>query len=63
MTSYRLYLVSGLTRRFEPAQDFEAPNDRRAIAIAEKLRADREAELWNGNQMVKDWKAGSVANQ
>lgn len=56
MTSYRLYLVSGLTRRFEPAQEFLAKNDRAAIAMAEDVRADRAAELWNGNRIVKEWR-------
>ena len=57
MTSYRLYLVSGLTPRFEPAQEFDAPNDRKAIAIAERKRLARAAELWNGNRIVQEWKA------
>ena len=59
MTSYRLYLVSDLTRRFEPAQEFEAKSDRAAIAIAEKARSERAAELWDGSRMVKDWKVRS----
>lgn len=57
MTSYRLYLVSGLTRRFEPAKEFDARNDRAAVAIAEDMRSARPAELWNGNRIVRDWKA------
>lgn len=56
MTSYRLYLVSELTRRFEPAIEFEAKSDRAAIAVVEKTRSERAAELWNGARMVKDWK-------
>ena len=57
MTSYRLYLVSDLTRRFEPAQDFEARGDKAAIAIADERRSARPAELWSGNRMVRAWKA------
>lgn len=57
MMSYRLYLVSGLTRRFEPAQEFDARTDRAAIAVAEGMRSARSAELWNGNRMVREWKA------
>jgi hypothetical protein len=56
MASYRLYRVSDLTRRFEPAEEFDAEDDRAAIANAEKARAGRSAELWNGNRMVKEWK-------
>ena len=56
MPSYRIYMVSGLTRRFEPAQDFDAKSDRAAIAFAEKTRSHRSAELWRGNRLVKEWK-------
>lgn len=56
MTSYRLYRASHLTRRFEPAEEFEARDDEAAIAISEDLRARRAAELWKGNRMVKEWK-------
>ena len=59
MTSYRLYLVSDLTRRFEPAQEFDAKSDRAAIAIAEEARCNRAAELWDGSRMVRGWKARS----
>jgi len=59
MTSYRLYLVSDVTRRFEPAQEFEAKSDQAAIATAEKARSERAAELWDGSRMVRDWKVGS----
>ena len=61
MTSYRLYQVSGLTRRFDPAQEIDAPNDREAIAMAEKMRSDRPAELWNGSRIVQEWKAASLS--
>ena len=56
MASYRLYRVSHLTRRFEPAEEFDAADDPAAIAVAEKARSHRMAELWNGSRMVKEWK-------
>jgi hypothetical protein len=56
MTSYRLYLLSSLTRRFEPAQEIEAEDDEAAITIAEDARSHRAAELWNGSRIVKEWK-------
>ena len=56
MTSYRLYRVSNLTRRFEPAEEFDAKDDRAAIAFADEVRSHRPAELWNGNRMIKGWK-------
>jgi hypothetical protein len=56
MASYRLYRVSELTRRFEPAKEFDAEDDRTAIVMAEKERSRRSAELWNGNRMVREWK-------
>ena len=56
MTSYRLYLVSGLTRRFEPAQELDAKDDKLAVEIAETVRASRAAELWSGSRMVMEWK-------
>jgi hypothetical protein len=56
MTSYRLYLVSSLTHRFEPALDIDAPGDGVAMSIAEELRSNRPAELWNGSRIVKAWK-------
>ena len=57
MSSYRLYMVSGVTRRFEPAQELEAEDDQQAIAAAEVARAARAAELWQGNRMVMEWTA------
>ena len=56
MVTYRLYRVSDLTPRFEPAKEFEANDDAAAIVIAEKARARRAAELWNGSRMIKEWK-------
>jgi hypothetical protein len=53
--SYRLYLISGLTRRFEPAKEIAADNDDEAIAMADEARALRPAELWRGNRMIKEW--------
>ena len=55
MSSYRLYIVSGITRRFEPAQELDAEDDEHAIAVAEMARADRPAELWQGSRMVMAW--------
>ena len=63
MTSYRLYLVSGLTRRFEPAQEFDARNDRAATAIAEEMRSAGAAELWSGNRIVREWKGEAGHDQ
>ena len=57
MTSYRLYRVSFLTRRFEPAEEFHAEGDLAAIAMAEEARSRRAAELWSGSRIVKEWKA------
>ena len=57
MSSYRLYMVSGITRRFEPSQELEAEDDQQAIVAAEVARAARAAELWQGNRMVMAWTA------
>ena len=57
MVSYRLYMASGLTHRFEPAQPLDAEDDMKAIAAAELARASRTAELWQGSRMVKHWMA------
>lgn len=51
-----MYLVSDLTRRFEPAQEFDARNDRAALAMADEIRSQRAAELWSGNRLVREWK-------
>jgi len=55
MSSYRLYGLSQLTRRFEPAEEFDAEDDRQAIALAEDVREHRSAELWNGSRLIKEW--------
>lgn len=57
MPVYRLYRVSELTSRLEAAEEYIAENDAAAIAIAEKSRARRAAELWQGNRPLKEWKA------
>lgn len=57
MASYRLYILSDISRRFEPAQELEAEDDKKAIAAGEVARAARAAELWQGNRMVKEWQA------
>lgn len=57
MANYRLYVVSGFTRRFGPSQELDAEDDMKAIAAAELARASRAAELWQGNRMVKHWQA------
>lgn len=53
--TYRLYIVSGLSGRFEPALEFDAANDDAAIAASELGRDGRSAELWLGSRLVKDW--------
>ena len=55
--TYRLYIASSVTPRFEPAQELAADDDETAIAAAEVARAARSAELWRGSRMVKAWKA------
>ena len=55
MTSYRLYLVSDLTRRLEPALEFDAQTDRAAFTFADKIRSHRPAELWSGNRLMREW--------
>lgn len=56
MDTYRLYIVSGLTGRFEPALEIETQgSDEAAIRWAEDIRARRPGELWNGNRLVKRW--------
>lgn len=55
--TYRLYIVSGLSGRFEPALEFDAPNDNAAIVAAELSRDVRAAELWQGSRIVKEWKS------
>ena len=57
MPVYRLYRVSELTSRLEAAEEYVAENDAAAIAIAEKSRERRAAELWQGNRTLKEWKA------
>ena len=55
MPTYRLYLVSGLTQRFEPAVEHDMHNDEAALAWAEDLRMKRAAELWSGSRLVREW--------
>lgn len=55
MAGYRLYLVSGLTRRFEPALELDADEDQTAIVMANEMRVSRAAELWCGSRMVAGW--------
>lgn len=62
MACYRLYRVSDITRRLEPAEEFDAANDGAAIGIAEQARSHRAAALWSGGRMVQDWKANSLSN-
>jgi hypothetical protein len=56
MGFYRLYILSEITRRFEPSKEITAASDQAAIALAEEARANRSAELWTGARMVKEWK-------
>jgi hypothetical protein len=56
MPIYRLYRASELMNRLEAAKEYDADNDAAAIAIAEKCRARRAGELWQGNRALKEWK-------
>ena len=53
--NYRLYLISGITRRFEPAREIDAETDDEAIVAADEVRSTKAAELWRGNRLVKEW--------
>jgi hypothetical protein len=55
MNVYRLYVVSGLTGRFEPALEVDVSNDEAALRWADDIRALRDAELWYGSRLVKQW--------
>jgi hypothetical protein len=59
MSAYRLYLASGLTSRFEPPYEFEAVDDKDAVAKGELARSKRTAELWHRGRLVKQWTAPS----
>jgi hypothetical protein len=54
MRRYRLFLVDVLGR-VQQELPFEASNDDEAKRIAEDLRADQLAELWNTHARIARW--------
>lgn len=51
MESYRLFLI--FDGHIGSAREFEADDDRAAVALAEELRAGRPAELWSRARLVR----------
>jgi hypothetical protein len=52
MSDYRLYLIDA-DGRFFRRDDFPAPDDAGAIAMAHYRRGAHDAELWSGARLVK----------
>ena len=55
LLQYRLYFMHGVDTRISHSHEFEAPDDDRAIRIAEAWREGRAAELWSGARKLKSW--------
>jgi hypothetical protein len=51
---YRLYFFDGASRLVR-AHEFQAPNDERAVRIAEAWREGRQMELWQRGRKLRCW--------
>lgn len=52
---YRLYFLAGPQQRISRVEEFEAPSDAEAMAVAQALRGDAHAELWCLERRVTRW--------
>ena len=52
MRYYRLYFLDEVTRRIRRFADFEAPDDRSALILADEHRSAGTTELWCGDRRV-----------
>ena len=50
LVTYRLYSIDGERR------EFAAPNDDKAVALADARLSEGPAELWCGNRLVRRWR-------
>lgn len=55
LRQYRLYFLHSADRRISYSHEFEAPDEQRAMRIAEGWREGRAAELWEGARKLKSW--------
>ena len=59
MAYYRLYQLHGPRNEVESFHEFDAPDDARAIAVAEGRRGLNPMELWQNHRKVKRWESAS----
>lgn len=57
MAYYRMYQLHGPKNEVESFYEFEADDDERAIALAERRRGLNSMELWSGHRKVHRWEA------
>jgi hypothetical protein len=55
MVYYRLYQLRGPRNEVESFQEFEAADDRSAIALGESWQNLNPMELWSGHRKVRRW--------
>lgn len=55
MRYYRLYIMHRQSGHIDHFREFEAEDDRHALAIAEGWREDARMELWNRERKLKQW--------
>ena len=55
MVYYRLYHLRGANFEVESFDEFEAEDDRNAIAESEARRGLKPMELWSGHRKVMRW--------
>lgn len=53
MQHYRLYFFDGAGHFWSAPYEFQAPDDRSAMKVAEAWREGRALELWCGNRRVR----------
>ena len=52
---YRLYFMDRFSGHIDHFRDFEAEDDKEAVAIAEGCRATQPMGLWNRERKLKHW--------
>ena len=52
---YRLYFMDRFSGHIDHFRDFEAEDDKEAVAIAEGWRATQPMELWNRERKLRHW--------
>ena len=61
MVGYRLYFLDRFSGHIEHRREFEADDDRSAIAIADNWSTGQPMELWLGSHKLKHWDAEAIA--